>query len=76
MLSILHGRVVHRQFGVHPLEPGVSGGQILEPLKVRGVHTAVLPLIVCRRADPGLPAQALDRDTGVALPRIEVPGPR
>src|SRR5690606_15130898 len=36
---------------------------------VRGVHAAVLrlPLVVRRRADPGLPAQVLDRNPGITL---------
>lgn len=65
----LHRRVVEGQPGLHALEPGVLGFQLLDPLQVRGVHAAVLrlPRVVRRRADPGLPAQALDWDAGVTL---------
>src|SRR5690606_8470474 len=67
--QILHRRVVERHLCVHPLEPGVLGFQLLDPLQVRRLHAAVLrlPLVVRRRADAGLPADVLDRHTGVGL---------
>src|SRR5690606_29325427 len=67
--QVLHRRVVQRQLGVHALEAAVLGLQLLDPLQVRGVHAAVLrlPLVVRRRADPGLPAQVLDRNPGITL---------
>src|SRR5690606_34844083 len=67
--QVLHRRVVQRQLGVHALEAAVLGLQFLDPLQVRGVHAAVLrlPLVVRRRADPGLPAQVLDRNPGITL---------
>src|SRR5690606_16295299 len=67
--QVLHRRVVERQLGVHPLEPGVLGFQVLDPPQLRGLQAPVLrfPLVVGRHADAGLPADVLDRHAGVGL---------
>ena len=40
--QVLHRRVVQRQLGIHPLEPGILGLELLDPLQVRCLHPAVL----------------------------------
>src|SRR5690606_31055416 len=67
--QVLHRGVVERQLRVHPLELGVLGLELPNPLEVGRLHAAVLrlPLVVRGDADAGLPAQILDRDAGVSL---------
>lgn len=65
--QILHRRVLERQIGIHPLQPGVLGLELLDSFEVRGFHPAVLrlPLVVRRLRDPVLAAQLADAHPGV-----------
>src|SRR5690606_8194770 len=67
--QVLHRGVVEGQLGVHPLELGVLGLELLHASQFGRLHAAVLrlPLVIGRRADPRLPAQVFDRHPGVAL---------
>ncbi len=67
--EILHGRIVERQFGVHPLELGVLGSKLLDPPQLRSLQASVLalPLIVRRCADTDLATDVLDGHAGVGL---------
>src|SRR3546814_9345458 len=50
-----------------PLEPGVLGLQLLQPLGVFGVHAAILgpPAVETGRAEPVLPRPLGDRHAGL-----------
>lgn len=60
--QILHGRVVERELGVHPLELLILRLELSDPPQLGGLQTSVLalPLVVRRRADADLAADVVD----------------
>ena len=61
--------ILHRQFGVHPLELCVFGLNVAQPLHVRSFHAAVLglPDVVSRIGNAKLTAHILDLPSSLNL---------
>src|SRR5262249_27610158 len=67
--NVLDRGVFQGQLGVHPLEPGVLGFELLQALQLidRGAGVLRAPLEVRRLADAVLPQDLCDRHAGLAL---------
>ena len=67
--QILHGPVFQRQVGVHALEPGIFGFQLLHALQFRHPHATVLgfSVVLGRITDPMLAADILYLNPGIGL---------
>lgn len=61
--------ILHRQFGIHPLELCVLGFNVAQPLHVRSFHAAVLGLsyVVSRIGNSQLTAEILDLRSSLNL---------